>query len=148
IQDIGIELFYLSRAAKLNFTKLMGIEPVSYGSIFMFKNGFRIYPYGEVGEDPLNLDKRKAQGYKRYFGTREVVGRIEINGENELFVETTSRDGGLIKNDNYERLVEYFYEKALKRLEKYVVGIIRWGDRFEDEGKQYEALNPEDVKNK
>lgn len=148
IQDIGIELFYLNRAAKFNFTKLMGIEPVSYGSIFMFKNGFRIYPYGEVGEDPLNLDKRKTQGYRRYFGTREVVGRIEINGENELFVETTSRDGGLIKNDNYDRLVEYFYEKALKRLEKYVVGIIRWGEPFEDAGKEYEALNPEDVKNK
>ena len=144
IKNIKINLFYLNRAAKLSFSNKMGIPSVQYGSVFMYKNGFRIYPYGEVGEDPLNLDKRKAQGYNRYLGTRELIGRIEIYEGNEGLKETTSRDGGFIKTKEYEQLVEFFYEKSLKTLEKYVVNIIKWGEPF-NKGDNA-ALNPEDVK--
>ncbi|KRE71986.1 ATP-binding protein [Paenibacillus sp. Soil750] len=150
ISGVEIELFYLNQTAKINFTKLMGIRPVRYGSIFMYKNGFRIYPFGEVGEDPLKLDARKTQGHSRYLGNRELIGRIEIVDHKDSFIETTSRDGGLIKNHNYEDLVQFFYDKALKKLERYVVNIIRWGEPYrlnkDDEEKQ-PALNPEDVKN-
>lgn len=149
LSDIKVNLFILNRAGKINFYKIMGIESVNYGSVFIYKNGFRIYPYGEVGEDFFNLDKRKAQGYNRYFGTRELLGRIEINGEDENLKETTSRDGGLIKNNSYDELVEFFYDKALKRLEKYVFEIIKWGDPIVDKetGKESPALNPADKKN-
>ncbi|UYO32287.1 sensor histidine kinase [Bacillus halotolerans] len=145
LKNINIELFYLNRLAKINFTKNMGIQPVRYGSVFLYKNGFRIYPFGEEGEDPLKLDRRKAQGTKRYLGTRELIGRMEINGSNEDFIETSSRDGGLIRNDSYKELVEVFYDKALKRLEKYVVQIIRWGEDFEQDGIKRNSLSPEDV---
>lgn len=49
LSNINIVLFQLNRVAKYNFTKLMQIEPVKYGSVFMYKNGFRIYPFGEEG---------------------------------------------------------------------------------------------------
>jgi signal transduction histidine kinase len=147
IENISIELFYLNQAAKSNFTKIMGMQPVRYGSVFMYKNGFRIYPFGEPGEDPLKLDIRKTQGHSRYLGTRELIGRIEITDFQDNFVETTSRDGGFIKSSSYEELVEVFYE-VLKKLEMYVVRIIKWGEPYRiepnDEHKQ-PALNPEDV---
>ncbi|MBU8716086.1 ATP-binding protein [Brevibacillus parabrevis] len=149
ISNISIHLFYLNQIAKLNFTKIMGIRPVRYGSVFLYKNGFRIYPFGEEGEDTLKLDRRKIQGQRRYLGTRELIGRIEILGENEDFIETTSRDGGLIRNTSYEELVSFFYEKALRRLERYVVNIIKWGEPFKIDSNDEEfqdALNPEDVK--
>ncbi|TWI56334.1 ATP-binding protein [Halalkalibacter nanhaiisediminis] len=148
LSNIDINLFYLNRIAKLNFSNLMGIRSVSYGSVFMYKNGFRIYPYGEEGEDPLNLDRRKAQGHSRHLGTRELIGRIEIQGEENNLIETTSRDGGFIKNNSYHQLVEFFYEKALKILEKYVVTIIKWGEPFDVNGEDEKrpALNPEDVR--
>ncbi|MGO4548015.1 sensor histidine kinase [Paenibacillus sp. 2TAB23] len=148
IEDISFELFYLNQAAKNNFTKLMGIRPKSYGSIFMYKNGFRIYPFGEAGEDPLKLDMRKNQGHSRFLGTRELIGRIEITDFLDNFIETTSRDGGLIKNKSYEDLIECFYDKGLKKLEKYVVSIIRWGEPYLnlDDNERNAALNPEDVK--
>ncbi|MFC4779646.1 ATP-binding protein [Paenibacillus sp. GCM10023252] len=150
IEDISFELFYLNHAAKTNFTKLMGIRPKSYGSIFMYKNGFRIYPFGEEGEDPLKLDMRKNQGHNRFLGTRELIGRIEITDFRDNFIETTSRDGGFIKNNFYEDLTKCFYDKGLKRLEKYVVSIIRWGEPYkinsEDSNERNRALDPEDVK--
>lgn len=147
IANINIHLFQLNFAAKYNFKLIMGIQPVQYGSVFIYKNGFRIYPYGEQGEDFLGIDRRKAQGHNRFLGTRDLIGRVEINGDNDEFKESTSRDGGLIKNRSYDELVHFFYSKVLRRLELYVVQIIRWGDPYEDEsGEKKSALNPEDVK--
>lgn len=149
ISNIKIHLFQLNRQAKFNFTSTMGIEPVKYGSVFLYKNGFRIFPFGEEGEDPLQIDKRKAQGYNRFLGSRDLIGRIEINGENKDFTETTSRDGGLIKNESYYKLKEFFIEKALRRLEKYAIDTIKWGDPYkirEGSDERLPALNPEDVK--
>lgn len=148
INNIKIHLFQLNRSAKLNFKRFVGVEPVKYGSVFMYKNGFRIYPFGEEGEDILQIDRRKAQGYNRFLGTRDLIGRIQINGENSSFKETTSRDGGLIKNESYDELVSFFYEKSLRRLEKYVVDIIKFGDQRENKetGEINPELNPWDVK--
>ena len=129
LSDINISLFVLNRAGKINFKKIMGVNSVEYGSVFIYKNGFRIYPFGEEGDDTLRIDRRKQQGFYRYLGTRDLIGRIEINGERSDLKETTSRDGGLIKNESFEQLVNLFYDKALRRLEAYTVGIIRWGDQ-------------------
>lgn len=151
IKNIRIHLFQLNQSAKKNFTELMGLEPVKYGSVFLYKNGFRIYPDGDVGVDVFGIDRRKAQGYNRFLGTRDLIGRIEIDGNNPELMETTSRDGGLIRNKTYKELEDFFIEKALRRLEKYVVEIIRWGDPYKnkdsDTAKQ-NALKPNDVKDK
>ena len=143
--NILIHLFQLNRAAKINFSKIMGISPMQYGSIFLYKNGFRIYPFGESGEDRLGIDKRKQQGYRRFLGTRDLIGRIEINDKENIdnFRETTSRDGGLIKNTKYENLIDFFYDKSLRRLERYVVDLIKWGDPIKETEIE---LKPDDIK--
>ncbi|MDR1181197.1 MAG: HAMP domain-containing histidine kinase [Bacteroidales bacterium] len=117
------------------------MESVKYGSVFVYKNGFRVYPFGEEGEDILGIDRRKQQGYNRFLGTRDIIGRIEINGEQPELVETTSRDGGLKKTGTYRNLVEFFYDYVLKRLENYVVNIIQWGD--ERVNKETGEITPE-----
>lgn len=148
LKNIKVYLYYLNRSAKANFTRLMGTEPVNYGSIFVYKNGFRILPYGNPGTDVFDIDQRKAQGYNRYLGTRELIGRIEIIGDNKKLSETSSRDGGLIRNEAFEELEMFFKDNVIKVLEKYVVDIIKWGEPYklnkEDIEKQ-DALNPEDV---
>lgn len=111
----------------------MGVRAVDFGSVFLYKNGFRIYPFGEVGEDTLGIDSRKQQGYARFLGTREIIGRIEINDIDDVFKETSSRDGGLIRTEAYIELVNCFFEIVLKRLEKFVVDIQQWGLSLEDE---------------
>ena len=120
----------------------MCIGPVKYGSVLMYKNGFRVYPYGELGEDLLLIDNRKQQGYNRNLGTRDLIGRIEINGDQSQLKETTSRDGGLVKTPTYYNLVDFFYDYVLKRLENYVVNIIDWGDPKIDKDTK-ELIHPE-----
>jgi len=142
LKNVSIYLFQLNRAAKSNFTRLMGMEPVKYGSVFMYKNGFRVYPYGEEGEDGLGIERRKQQGYKRFLGTRDLIGRIEINGPQPELRETTSRDGGLVRNDTFRNLIDFFEKYVLKRLENYVVNIIAWGDPEIDKVTK-EVIRPE-----
>jgi signal transduction histidine kinase len=150
LSNIEIKILYLNRAAKANFTRQMGIEPVNYGSIFIYKNAFRIYPYGEPGVDFFGINRRKAQGYNRYFGTREMIGYIRIKGDSNYFYETTSRDGGFVRSDATVELEELFLEKALKILEKYVVNGIDWGDPNKEDyiiGENEQGTMPMDVAN-
>lgn len=143
LKDVKVRLFQLNRAAKINFKKLMGIPPIQYGSIFIYKNGFRIMPYGEPGEDVFGIDIRKAQGYARNLGTRDLMGRIEIYGSSDYLRETTSRDGGFIKTPTYFELMDFFIQYALRPLEKYVVGLINWGDPVKESG---EIIEPETIR--
>ncbi len=127
LNNVDLEIYYLNRSAKSTFTRRMGVEPVNYGHIFVYKNGVRIYPYGERGEDPLKMDNRKTQGRTRYLGTREVIGYISINEPNDELRETTSRGDGLLKTSEYFQLIEWFYQN-LKRVERYIIDIVDWGN--------------------
>ncbi|WP_101690210.1 ATP-binding protein [Dysgonomonas massiliensis] len=125
----SISLLFLNRSARHTFTLRMGIQSVEYGSVFLYKNGFRIYPYGEPGDDSWGIDARKQQGYNRYLGSRDLIGKVEIQTNlNEEFKETSSRDGGLVQTRGAILLHEAF-DNAHRRLERYVVGVL-WGEGF------------------
>ena len=129
LKNVNIGLFYMNRAAKVNFSKRMGIQPVSYGNVFLFRNGFRILPYGEYDDDSWGLNRRAQQGYNRFLGTRDLFGRVDVETDNvNDFKEVSSRDGGLIETPAYNELLSFF-SKTHRRLERYVVGVL-WGEGF------------------
>lgn len=130
ITNAKATVYYLNPYAKSFFTKQTGIRSIEYGSIFLFINGFRVPPYGEIGNDWLSLDQRKAQGYSRYIGLRELVGQIEILDEGSEFQIVSSREG-IVKNESYKSLTQSennnsFFYKAFRRLERYVVEGLNW----------------------
>jgi len=120
---INIDLSFLNRAAKTRFTRFMGITALDFGHVFLFKNGYRVMPYGVRGSDILGYDDRKSQGQMRFLGSRDLLGQINILENSPALIEPSSRDGGLIKNDAYRELEKLFKQNALVRLEAYVVGI-------------------------
>ena len=123
LKNSSATLLYLNQKAKFNFTSLMGIEPVNFGHVVLFNNGFRVYPYCEVNDDSFGINAKHQQGHSRYFATRNIIGSININEYSDQFKEKSSRDSGLIVTHGYKELEEFFWKKILKRLEKYVVGI-------------------------
>ena len=128
--NISTSIYYLNTYSKIYFARQTGIKSVNFGSISLFINGFRIPPYGDEGDDWLGMEIRKGQGHSRYLGTREVVGRIEINDENEKFKIISSR-AGVVNNVAFEQLTrskqQYgFYYKIFRRLERFVVEGIKW----------------------
>ncbi len=129
LDNASVSLFFLNRAAKYNFTTQMGVEPVNYGNVFLFRNGFRILPFGESGDDSWGLNKRQQQGYNRFLGTRELFGRVDVETDDaNLIKEKTSRDSGLIETEASHQLMDYF-TLIHRRLERYVVGVL-WGEGF------------------
>jgi len=124
LQNIKVILFHLNRSAKNNFTRQMGLEPVNFGSIFLYKNGFRVPPYGDYGFDYFGLDSRKTQKHFNRFGSRDLIGRIEIIGNNPDFKESSSRDGGLVRNEQYSALVKFLINHTLLKLENYANNVL------------------------
>jgi signal transduction histidine kinase len=147
LKNVSISLYFLNRSAKTIFSRRMGIQPVEYGSLFVYKNGFRIYPYGERGDDSLGIDNRALQSYNRYIGLRNLIGQFDIQGENAQLREATSRDAGMVKTKAFYQLTDTspFADSllltTLKRLEKYVVDVTQWGinDENFEIGKSKEA---------
>ncbi len=146
LKDIKLEIHYLDTPSKISFKHYTGVRNVEYGSAFLFYNGFRISPYGNEGNDWLGLDKRKAQGTRRYFGTREIFGRIDINDEDSSFSVLSNREGmakniafhELTADDKDEKVLfesgksAYGYIQTIVReLERFVVTGLNW-DRFEN----------------
>lgn len=129
IRNASVSLSFLNMAAKANFTRLMGVQPLNYGSVFLFRNGFRILPFGETGDDSWGIDFRAQQGRARYLGSRDLMGRVDIFVEdvNDL-KEVSSRDSGLVDTP-MSRQVMKLYAQSHKRLERYVVGVL-WGEAF------------------
>ena len=132
LKDIYFKIYYMSFAAKYNFTKIMKTEPKNYGSIFLYKNNFRIFPYGEVDFDAFGLNLRKTQGYNRYLGHRELLGWINITDSENHFNEVTSRDRGFVTNSYTIELEKVYMEFVHRPLESYAQ-LINFGSSDIDE---------------
>jgi signal transduction histidine kinase len=141
--NVQVHLFALNRSAKIHFKKVMGVDNVGYGSVFLYKNGFRVHPLGDESDDGFGIERRKQQGFARYLGTRDLSGRIEINADNSTFKETSSRNSGFIDSPEWRELLRFFKEYALRRLELYTIDIIKWGNPVKGSD---EELLPADVK--
>lgn len=140
------DVYYLNRSAKVTFARRMGVRSIDFGSIFAFRNGFRVFPIGNEDDDFFGLNKRKQQGQRRFLGTRELVGRVDVLGV-PGFDEATSRAGGFIGTKHVGQLVEAVVDKCIKRLERYVVDI-SWKDDFDkdEEGTSRMRLDSSSAK--
>jgi signal transduction histidine kinase len=141
------EIFYLNRSAKATFGRRMKVTSLEFGSVFLFLNGFRIFPIGEAYDDTLGISRRKQQGTSRYLGTRDVLGRVDVNAPPKMFREASSRDAGLIEDANSRALFEAIRRKMLFRLERYVVGV-NWKDISDQSRDTPEGLEGEPAKNR
>ena len=150
LKNIKVTLYYLNPYAKVYFKKQTGIRSVEFGSIFLFLNGFRISPYGDVDNDWLGLEQRKTQGVRRNLSGRDLLGRIEIEDLENQYRVISSREG-IVHNNSYKQLVSDFnksknskyngfYYKVHRRLEKYVVDGLDW-DSSEIEESEIEKLS-------
>lgn len=151
LKNISAEIHFLDTFAKRYFTTNVGKQPNEYGSIFLFYNGFRISPYGNDKNDWLGLDQRKSQGTNRYLGTRELIGRIDITDEDEVFSVITSREG-LAHNKAYFELVAFDKdERAILKNGKenygYITTIIRQLEQFVVNGIEWNSVVDRIVEN-
>ena len=89
------------------YVKNLGTE---VGGIKLYRNGFRVPPYGEKNNDWLGLDssvRRKTLLFPHQ--NQSFFGYVEIDDSAaELFEETSSREG-LIENQAFDDIKDYVY---------------------------------------
>jgi signal transduction histidine kinase len=81
------------------------------GGIRLYRNGFRVLPYGELQDDWLGLDTSvRKRTVLPVHGNNNFFGIIEVNDDyGEQFEETSSREG-LLKNNSFEELTDFGYK--------------------------------------
>ncbi|HYE11109.1 MAG TPA: ATP-binding protein, partial [Patescibacteria group bacterium] len=104
---IKIKWFFLEGTEKLSslskdqFNTMME-KLDQMGGIFVFRDGLRILPYGEPGNDFLNIEYRRSKGAGYYlFSHRRMFGFMEISKEkNPELIDKSSREG-FIENKEF-----------------------------------------------
>lgn len=80
------------------------------GGIRLYRNGFRVLPYGEPQNDWIGLDESvRKRKMLAVHGNNNFFGFVEIDDRNKNFEELSSREG-LFQNDAYFELVDFVYK--------------------------------------
>lgn len=81
------------------------------GGIRLYRNGFRVLPYGESDDDWLGLDASvRRRTILPTHGNNNFFGFMEVNNDyGEQFEETSSREG-LLNNDAFKELMKFGYQ--------------------------------------
>lgn len=80
----------------------------TYCGIKIYRDNFRVKPYGDIGNDWLLLDQKKVKDTHGYLvGNNQVIGVVKIGDEtNPLLIDATNREG-IIENEAYSQLVAF-----------------------------------------
>ncbi|NOL31115.1 sensor histidine kinase [Bacillus altitudinis] len=120
-----LKIIYMDRAAKLGFTKRTGLSTKDYGNIKVFRDNFRIFPYGEKDNDWLGIDNLHAQQVFRSLGTRDIIGYVSIsNIENAGLKDSTNRLG-LVEDTEEFREFKRFVWNCILILQNYIFNKIK-----------------------
>jgi len=76
----------------------------SSSGISIFRDGFRVFPYGEPGNDWLQLDRRRVQNPTLRLSNNQIVGYIEISSEKNPLLRDQSNREGLIDGNALDDL--------------------------------------------
>jgi hypothetical protein len=75
------------------------------GGLRVYRDGLRVYNYGEVGDDWLHLDHRRIQSPTKKLSNRLMMGSLQLDLESsDKLIEKTNREG-FVENDSYNELV-------------------------------------------
>lgn len=101
---LGFEKDSLLKGAK--WTE-MGQKLDNYGGIYLYRDGFRILPYGRADKDFLGLEERRSKGAGYYFFSyRRMFGYINLTRTGNPDLKDKAGREGLISNIKYRAFVE------------------------------------------
>lgn len=128
IGDFNFECYWFNRQ-KLKAIDGIGNQKTArelqkqWSGIFLFRDGFRVFPYGEDDDDWLSLD-RKALAHSGYtLNKAQFIGRVNISriGNPEL-IDQTNREGLRI-NDEQKLFIRILRNTIQERLLSFLKSI-------------------------
>lgn len=136
--DFKVKLYYFLRDNKLKSENLKIREARNildqFSGVKIYRDGFRVRPYGDNGNDWLLLDNKKIKDTHGYrVGNNQLIGAVKISSKgNPLLTDATNRES-IIENEAFEQL-RYVLGKIISIIES---------DRYK---KYQEELNNDKVR--
>lgn len=113
LRDVHFKCYYfIYRSDLLPPQQLTFIRDIATekGGIRLYRNGFRVLPYAEKGNDWLRLDESvRRRVILTQHANNNFFGFVEITDKTGLLYEETSSREGLIENDAFTELVDFIY---------------------------------------
>jgi C4-dicarboxylate-specific signal transduction histidine kinase len=81
----------------------------NFGGIHVYLNGLRVAPYGNPGNDWLDLNVRRAQNPEERPSTNNSIGRLAISDSKGILSQKTDRSG-FIDSVPFEQLRDFAYD--------------------------------------
>ena len=134
LKDVYFKIHYFiySRpqyySGKVSNTELNKIQQVSTAAsgVRLYRNGFRVLPYGEVTDDWTRIDRRwsSESGLVNVpMSNKNLFGFVEITDPTgNLFEETASREG-LIENEAFRQLSDFINKSIVAARQRISEGI-------------------------
>ena len=125
--SVKAKVFVFNQGDKVRFVNRYGLRVREYGNIRLYRDNFRIYPYGEAKNDWLDIDRRQTQGMMRFFGTRDIIGYVQITKKDNPCLKALTNRQGLEENGQFEQLRMFVVDICIKTLESYYFQKIKKG---------------------
>lgn len=125
---------------KMHETSIKKLSKIS-GGIRLYRNGFRVLPYGESKDDWLKLDASANQrSFLPVHSNANFFGFVELTDNEKVFNETSSREG-LMENEALIQLQNFVYRTLMTSVLKVAeVRNIKIVSGQKKEGKLYEKI--------
>jgi signal transduction histidine kinase len=123
---------------KITNQDLNGIQQASTNAsgVRLYRNGFRVLPYGESTDDWTRVDRRWASesGFVSVpLNNKNLFGFVEITDPNgNTFEETASREG-LIENEAFRQLSDFVHKSLIAARQRISEGITNFKEEESNE---------------
>lgn len=77
-----------------------------FGGVHLYQNGLRVNPYGNPGNDWLDMNLMRVRSPEERPGTNTSIGRVSVLDTDELLVQKTDRSG-FIESDTFLELKRF-----------------------------------------
>jgi len=81
----------------------------AFGGVHVYQNNVRVAPYGDPGNDWLDMNLRRVRSPEERPSTNNSIGRIGLYDPHLLYVQKTDRSG-FIENDNFLELRRFAHD--------------------------------------
>jgi signal transduction histidine kinase len=94
----------------------------AFGGVHVYQDDIRVAPYGNPGDDWLELNLARVRSPEERPGTHNSIGRITIPGASKYELRQKTDRTGFIEDDTFEQLKE-FAQDALNWMARWRLGI-------------------------
>lgn len=133
--------YYKNGISNIDLNKIQELSKTASG-VRLYRNGFRVLPYGEATDDWTHVDRRWSSESGRVnvpLSNKNLFGFVEIIDPNgTIFEETASREG-LIENESFRELSDFIDKSLVAARGRIVERITTFKSKFDVENMTQES---------